>query len=797
LQTISFLLPIKFVTILGRIEHLTEINLVMANHSEHIHRRNFLMHIQERAGYDQPVLFKEPAHEQLTSSLLDQLHNEYTITTHLSNVCGVRPAYALEGTESRPVLLLEYIPGQSLAELIRSTSLDMAEKLHLAVNVATTLSCIHEQRVMHKDLSSGNILVATNDRPSSQDGVYIIDFGLASTLRQENPSRLAPDETLVGTLAYISPEQTGRMNRRVDYRTDLYSLGVVLYELFTGQLPFEGRDALEMIHAHIARQPQPPQRIDEGVPAPVSEVILKLLAKNAEDRYQTAYGLQADLKRCLEQWQSNGCIEPFVLAGDDFTGRLQIPQKLYGRRAEIEQLKTILDHAFTEQAQLLLVAGYAGVGKTSLVHEIQKDVIAKQGIFVEGKFDQLQRTLPYAAWAQALTQLVDNLLAESESSLANWREIILEALGDNGQILIDIIPVLERIIGPQPEVPQLGGIENQNRFNYIFNRFITSLTIPEHPLVVFLDDLQWIDPASLNLIEAILAVQETSCILVIGAYRSNEVDPAHPLAVSQKKMQAESNQVTVITLGNLSSEDTNHLLADTLQLSIPDCRDLDKVLAEKSGGNPFFYRQLLYALEADKLLKFDVEGRRWLWDDDLDQSIQARGNVVDLMIEKIRMLPDETQRALSLAACIGSRFKTSTLATIIGQPQADILTDLNPALQDGLLVRSDDHYMFSHDRIQEAGYTLIPKSDLPKRHLEIGRLLLAATTEEDLEERIFDIVSHLNAGRALIDMGSEKTELAALNLKAGQKAKTASAYADAKEYIEIGLYLLDPDSWQK
>ena len=416
-----------------------------------VHRRHFLLHLRKRAGYDGPVLLKEPVRERPTRSHFDQLHNEYTIAQQLTDVAGVRPVYAKEGTESQPVLIMEYIQGQSLAELIRTGSLDLAEKLRLAVDVTTVLSRIHEQQVMHKDMSSSNILVASKDQPGSQGGVYVIDFGIASVMQQDSVSQLTTDDTLVGTLAYISPEQTGRMNRQVDYRTDLYSLGVIFYELFTGRLPFESSDVLELIHDHIARQPKPPHEIEPAIPGPVSDIVLRLLAKNAEDRYQTAYGLEVDLESCLTQWQKKGWIESFELGGDDFTGCLQIPQKLYGRQAEIEHLQTILDRAVAEQAQLLLVAGYSGVGKTSLIHEIQKDVIATKGVYIEGKFDQLQRTRPYSAWEQAFTQLVDHWLAESETRFAGWRDTILKALGDHGQVLIDIIPALERVLGPQPK----------------------------------------------------------------------------------------------------------------------------------------------------------------------------------------------------------------------------------------------------------------------------------------------------------------------------------------------------------
>lgn len=762
-----------------------------------LHNNNFLLHLQQEPGYDQQILLKEPAREQPLHTHLDQLHNEYVITTQLAGVPGVRGVIAKKGSESRPVVQLEYIPGQTLAELIGSTSLDLLEKLQLAVRIATILGRIHDKGVMHKDISSINILVGDDDLPGSEGGVHIIDFGLSSARQQEHASRLTVDDTLAGTLAYISPEQTGRMNRQVSNRSDLYSLGVTLYELFTGRLPFKSSDALGMIHDHIARQPKPPHDIDSGIPAPVSAIILELLAKNSEDRYQTAMGLQTDLIRCLNQWKNKGRIEQFILRADDFTGRLEISQKLYGRQSEVEQLRSVLDQSIAGQMQLLLVAGYSGVGKTSVVHEIQKEVISRHAIYVEGKFDQLGRTLPYSAWAQALTQLVNHWLAGNKSDLDGWRKTMLEAVGVQGQILTDIVPALESIIGPQPDVPRLGGMESQNRFNYIFGRFINSLATAEHPLVVFLDDLQWIDSASLNLIEMLFAARSNCPFLLIGAYRDNEVDATHPLAVSLGKMSDESDRTSVIKLRDLSPGDVDGLLADTLQLDTEECRELSEILQEKTAGNPFYFRQQLYALETEGLLSFDQERRRWMWEQGLPQKLQAVGNVVDLMVRKIRKLPTETQHALSLAACLGNRFDSDTLGTVSNQAPIAVKKSLGPALESGLVGQSHGYFEFAHDRIQEAAYSLIAKADLPQVHLKIGRSLLSESTTEVLEETIFAVVGHLNAGRALIDAESEKLELVHLNKRAGQKAKAASAFADARTYCEIALDLLGPDSWQE
>jgi serine/threonine protein kinase len=465
----------------------------MTMNSTHLHRRNFLLHLQDRPEYDGLVLLKEPAHEQLTRAQIAQLHNDDLITRQLAHVPGVRPVHAKEGTESHPVLILEYIQGQSLSEIIQGQSLDLLQKLQLAVEIAGILARIHDQGVMHRDICSSNIMVAEEPKQGEPGGVYIIDFGLSTTTRQEelttpvsvDAAGTAGATLGAGSLAYISPEQTGRMNRPVDYRTDLYSLGVTLYDLLANRLPFEVSDPLEMIHCHLAQSPVPLTEIDGGIPQPLSQIVHKLLAKSADDRYQSAQGLGADLAECLNQLQTSGSIGSFELGRDDFIERLVFSHNLYGRQSEIAQLVATFDRAAQGNPELLFVTGYSGVGKTSLVHEIRRDVLSKRGVFVEGKFDQIQRAVPYSAWEQAFTQLVNHWLAESETDLAGWRETVLEALGDKGQILIDIIPALEQIIGPQPEVPELGGIENQNRFNYYFNRFVTALATPEHPLVVF------------------------------------------------------------------------------------------------------------------------------------------------------------------------------------------------------------------------------------------------------------------------------------------------------------------------
>ncbi|MDH3674228.1 MAG: AAA family ATPase, partial [Anaerolineae bacterium] len=606
----------------------------------------------------------------------------------------------------------------------------------------------------------------------------------------------APDDTLAGTLAYISPEQTGRMNRPVDYRTDLYSLGVTLYELFTGQLPFQASDALEMIHSHIARLPTPPAEVNSDVPPPISDIILKLLAKNAEDRYQTAHALQADLRHCLDQYQAAGQIEPFELGRDDFSGRLQIPAKLYGREAEITQLLETFGRVTEGRAELLLVIGYAGVGKTSLVHEIQRPITEKRGYFIEGKFDQYQRSIPYSAWGQAFARLVDLWLTESQASIDARNAIILEAVGQNGQVLIDLFPNLEHIIGPQPAVPDQGGQEAQNRFSYFFQRFIRAVARPDQPLVVFLDDLQWIDLASLKLFDILLSDPDSKHFLVIGAYRDNEVEASHPLMVEVSRLKEAGCPVDQLGLDNLNLEQVNALVSDSLRMPADSCLPLARLIQAKTEGNAFFARQLLDSLAVDGLLTFDNNEHYWQWDITQMNEQAIAENVVELMVNKMRRLPAASQEMLQIAACLGTQFDLSLLHLVSEKSQEETRLALQAAYEEGFIVRVNGSGSFAHDRIQQAAYSLIPGHEKPGLHRHIGRMLLAESTVQAQAEHLFEIVGHLNMGVALIETADERHELAELNTKAAESALRATAYAAASANARTGIRLLGDDGWQ-
>ncbi|MGB7443381.1 MAG: AAA family ATPase [Coleofasciculaceae cyanobacterium] len=759
------------------------------------------------------VILKVLKQDYPTPSKLTRYKQEYEITHNL-DIDGVVKAYALEPYQRTLVIILEDFGASSLKQLMNDRVgthgiAPLPEFLNIAIKTAEILGTIHAANVIHKDINPANIVF----NPETEI-IKIIDFGISTQLTRENPTLKNPN-VLEGTLAYISPEQTGRMNRSLDYRTDFYSLGVTFYELLTGQLPFESTDALELVHCHIAKQPIPPHLLGEaegergkrGEPCPqaVSDIVMKLMAKTAEERYQSAWGLKADLEECLFQLQANGTIADFPLGSKDISDKFQIPQKLYGRESEVKTLLTAFDRVSQGTTEMMLVAGYSGIGKSVLVAEVHKPITQKRGYFISGKFDQFQRNIPYSAVVSAFAGLMRQLLTESSSQLNLWREKLLAAFSSNGQVIIEVIPEVELIIGKQPPVPELSPAESQNRFNLVFQNFIRAFCAKEHPLVIFLDDLQWADSATLKLIELMITDADTQYLFLIGAYRDNEVTPNHPLMMTLDGLQNVGATINFITLTPLDSKHISQLIADTLHSDASSVKPLAELVVHKTGGNPFFVYEFLKTLHTENLITFDFEHHGWQWD---ISNIEAKGitdNVVELMIGKLKKLPPVTQQVLRLAACVGADFDLNILSIISEKSTSEVSKDLTAAVQSGLILSTSEldeelliqDYKFLHDRVQQAAYSLIDEKYQQEIHLKIGRILLKNFEKHELEERIFDIVNHLNKGQALLGDKWEKEQLARLNLIAGRKAKFSSAYQPALIYIKDGMKILPPNSWEE
>jgi PAS domain S-box-containing protein len=605
-----------------------------------------------------------------------------------------------------------------------------------------------------------------------------------------------PPELIAGTLAYMAPEQTGRMNRSIDSRGDLYSVGDTLYQMLTGILPFTASDPMEWVHCHIARRPAPPSEWLENVPAPVSAIVMKLLAKTAEERYQTAAGLERDLRRCLAGWEKRCRIDEFPLGERDTPDRLLIPEKLYGRASEIETLLASFERVVANGSpELVLVSGYSGIGKSSVVNELQKLLVAPRGLFASGKFEQYKHDIPYATLAQAFASLLRPLLSKSEAELGIWRDALRDALGPNGLLIADLVPELKYIIGEQPPVPALPPQDAQRRFQLVFWRFISVFARPEHPLALFLDDLQWLDAATLDLLEDLLTQPDVRHLMLIGAYRDNEVDPAHPLMRKLEAIRQAGATVHAIVLSSLARDDLERLIADSLHCEAARAKPLAELVHEKTDGNPFFAIQFLSSLAEEGLLTFDHANGRWSWD--LNR-IHAKGytdNVVDLMVGKLNRLPLGTQRALQQLACMGNSADFELLATVYQDSNQDIHADLQEAVRAGLVLHTEHAYRFLHDRVQEAAYSLIPEGARDAAHLRIGRLLASRTVPAEIEEKIFEIVNQLNRGSSLITSVEERARVAELNLLAGRRAKTSTAYASALSHLVAGRALLTEQSW--
>ncbi|MFY0522557.1 ATP-binding protein [Archangium gephyra] len=749
---------------------------------------NLLFHAVRRTD-GLPVILKTPRAQHPGPRERARYQREYTLLERLRGTAGVLTTHGLEVHAERPVLVLEDVGGKALSEQL-GQPFEPSRLLDIAIPLAATLAEVHRRGVIHKDIKPANLLLSEGGR------VWLIDFGLA-TLRQQEHVDAAAASLVEGTLPYMSPEQSGRMNRAVDYRTDFYSLGVVLYQLLTGELPFRGRDALEWVHAHVAQAPVPPSQRVPSVPPLLSAVALKLLGKSAEERYQSAEGLKADLERYAEGLR-RGVPEEFPLGLRDFPARFQAPQSLYGRDAELRALLEAFERvARNGRAEWVLVRGYSGIGKSSVVQELHKPLLRRRGFFLSGKFNPLQRDVPYAPLAQALRALVQQMLAGSDEEVATWRQRLLEAFEGMGQVLTALVPQLEQVVGGQPPVPELPPADAQNRFNRLFLRFLAVFATAERPLVLFLDDLQWADFASLQLLKYLTLHPDTPPLLLMGAYRDNEVSASHPLALALAEVHKAAGRLVELHLGPLSPEQTRQLVADALPgaadgLVVP----LSALVQEKTGGNPFFLLQLLQTLYTDGLVSRGADGA-WRWEERAVRARDYSDNVVEFMAARLRQLPSPTQQLLRLAACVGDAFALETVALLTRQEAPEAERGLEPALQEGLLVETGAwHYRFSHDRIHQAAYALIAEEERKAAHLEIGRRLWTRLSPEELHEHLFDVVGQLNAGAELLDGEEERFRLARLNAEAGFRAKASVAYRSAIGYFSMAFSLLPGNPWE-
>jgi predicted ATPase len=730
------------------------------------------------------------ADEHPSPESINRLAHEHGLKDYIDGAWAVRPLELIREC-GRTLLLVEYPGGERLDRLIRSP-MEVGLFLQLAMALSTALKRLHGRGLVHKDIKPANVIVK-----SATGQVWLTGFGVATRLPRERQAP-EPPEFIAGTLAYMAPEQTGRVNRSIDSRSDLYSLGVTFYEMLTGTLPFTASDPMEWVHCHIARQPTIPSERLRNIPTAVSAITIKLLSKTVEERYQTAAGVERDLRRCLSEWETEGRVQDFAPGAHDTPDRLMIPEKLYGRDREVDTLLNAFDRIVAGgRPELVLVSGYSGIGKSAVVNELHKPLVPPRGLFASGKFDQYKRDIPYATLAQAFQSLIRPLLSKNEGDLRKWRDALREALDPNGLLIVELVPELKHIIGEQPPVPELPPQEAQRRFQLVFRRFIGVFARPEHPLALFIDDLQWLDAATLDLLEDLLTRNDLQHLLLIGAYRDNEVNATHPLIRKLAAIRQAGAALQDIVLSPLERDDLSQLLADSLRCAPEHAAPLAALIHQKTTGNPFFAIQFISTLADEGLLTFDYGEGRWVWD---LRRIHAKGftdNVVELMVGKLNRLPVQTQKALQQFACMGNSAEFEMLHMVYEGSVEDLHDHLWEAVRSGLIFRTDGSYRFLHDRVQEAAYSLIPQELRAEAHLHIGFLLATHTAPAKREEAIFEVVNQLNRGSHLITSVEERERVADLNLIAGRRAKTSTAYDSALKYLRAGSALLAEETWDR